>query len=109
MQGLLLILAIIGFIGAARLAGRAAFRVLFRGVEGFLAGEAGDTHARRGDITALRTAEAVRSTAKRARLASTALLAAWIGLLVIPTFTPWPRLIYAAYLPLWLVHRRKRA
>lgn len=109
MSGALLILAIIGFLGAARLAARAAFRFLFRGVESFLAGQVRETHARRGDITALQTADVTRRAVRRARRISLAALMGWVCLLAVPPFTPWAQAIYAAYVPLWLYPPRRRA
>ncbi len=107
MKLLLLILAIMGFGAALRLAGRGAFRLMRGGVDAFLAAEVSDAHARRGDITALQAAETARSLAQRTRLGAILVLAASAGLLIAPWLTPWPTLLYACYAPLWLLVRRR--
>jgi hypothetical protein len=109
MEFPLLIFAILGFLAAARLAGRAGFRLLTRGVEVFLVSEAGRTHAQRGDITALRDADVARRSARRKRLGALVVFAGCVGLLAVPPFTPWPTLVYASYAPLWLLPPRRIA
>jgi hypothetical protein len=109
MQFIVLILAVIGFLAVMRLAGRAGLGLMVRGVEVFLAKEVGQTHARRGDLTAWNAAEAARTSALRGRLGALALFTTCVGLLAVPPFTPWTAAVYAAYAPLWLLAPRKRA
>jgi len=106
MQFPLLVLAVLGFLAVARQAGRAALRLLTRGVEVYLATEVGQTHARRGDITAWKTAEVTRRSARRGRFGALAVFTLCVGMLAAPPFTPWTAALYAAYSPLWLLNRR---
>jgi hypothetical protein len=108
MDFLLLILAVVGFLAVLRLSLVAGLMVLGRGVEAFLAREVTEAHARRGDITSLQAAQVTRSKASRARVHAVARLALTVALLVAPVLSPWPRLIYAAYSPLWLLFHRRR-
>ncbi len=103
MRAVAAVFAILGFLAVVRLAALALFRIVGRGVEAFVAGQVGDTHARRGDVTGLRNADAARTVARRARRSAFALLATSVGLLLLPMLTPWPRWLYVAYVPLWLV------
>jgi hypothetical protein len=82
--------------------------VLSRGADAFLAREIAETRAQRGDITGLQEATVERSAARRRRIMSLGTLSMWAGLLLIPSLTPWPRLLYAAYSVLWLLPRRPR-
>lgn len=106
MEFLLVVMAVFGFLGAARLAGRALFRLLTRGAETFITSEVRQTHARRGDITALQASDAAYAVARRRRLEATALFAGSVALLAIPPFTPWTAVLYACYLPLWFARPR---
>lgn len=108
MDALLLVLAVIGFLAVLRLALFAAFRLLGRGVEAYLAGEVGKAHARRGDLTSLNAAEQARAAAVRARRSAMAGMLLAAALLIVPPFTPWPRLLYGACVPLWLLSPRRR-
>jgi len=105
MRFILLVFAFLGFVGALRLAGRALLRLLARGVEAFIASEASRTHARRGDITALQAADEMRAATRRNRVQALAIFAGSVALLAVPPFTPWTAVLYACYLPLWLVQR----
>jgi hypothetical protein len=109
MDTLLLLLAVIGFLAMARVAARAAFRLLHRGVEAFIAAEAGATHARRGDITALQESQDARRRARRARFLAAATFIVSMALLIGPLFSPWTRIVYALFSPLLLLPARKRA
>lgn len=107
MDFVLLVLAVFGFLGAARLAGHALLRLLSRGVETFLTREVSQTHARRGDLTALQASDAAHAVARRSRMLALGAFAASVALLIVPAFTPWPALMYACYLPLWFLRRRR--
>jgi len=106
MQLLVVVLAVFGFMGAARLMGRALLRLMSRGVEAYLASEASRTHARRGDITSLEASDAIQTVARRARFRAGAVFAGSVALLAIPVFTPWTAILYACYLPLWFARPR---
>ena len=107
MEFLLLILAVFGFFGAVRLAGRSLLRLVTRGAETFITSGVLQTHARRGDITALQASETAYADARRRRLGATATFAASVALLAIPPFTPWTTTLYACYVPLWLARPRR--
>ena len=109
MQFPLLVLAVLGFLAVARQAGRSAVRLLARGVEAFLASEVGQTHAQRGDITALQAAERTRGAARRARLGALVVFAGCVGLLAVPFFTPWTTAVFAAYSAFWLLPPRRES
>jgi hypothetical protein len=83
--------------------------VLTRGADALIAREVATTRAQRGDLTGLEEANFVRGEARRRRYVALGFLSFWAGLLVVPTLTPWPSLLYAAYSLLWLLpHRRER-
>lgn len=105
----LLVLAVLGFLGGARLAGRAAFGLLRRGVEVYLTTEVEASLARRGDLTALQESGLAQRTARRGRAAAALTFAGTVALLIVPAFTPWTRELYALYAPLWFLGRRPRA
>jgi hypothetical protein len=109
MDGVLFLLAIIGVLAVLRILASTGFRLLGRGVEVFLTGEVEATHARRGDITALREAEIAQTRARRGRLVAGAKFATAVTLLIAPLFTPWTRELYAVFSPLWFLSRRRRA
>lgn len=108
MDVLLVVLAVFGFLGALRLAGRSLLRLLTRGAETFITSEVRQTHARRGDITALQASDAAYAAARKKRLQATTLFTGSVALLAVPAFTPWPALLYACYLPLWFLRPRLR-
>ena len=66
MSTVLFVLAVFGVLGLLRQVGVAGFGLLRRGVEVYLTSGVEETHARRGDITALREAEGARQLAWRA-------------------------------------------
>jgi hypothetical protein len=107
MSTVLLILAAFGVLGLVRQAAVAGFGLLRRGVEVYLTSGVEETHARRGDITALREAEGARQLARRARRIAGLRLGLAVALLVIPPLTPWPRLLYAASAILWFLPPRR--
>src|SRR5690606_329088 len=102
MVAALLILAVLGFVAVLVLLVRAAFGVLRHGVDAFLAREAVEARARRGDLTGMAEAQDWNRGARRARLRCSVLAALWLAGLVAPAFTPWTREVYAAYAVLWL-------
>jgi hypothetical protein len=108
MEFMVIVLAVFGFMGALRLAGRTLLRLLTRGAETFITSEVRQTHVRRGDITALQASDAAYAQARRNRRRATALVAGSVALLAVPPFTPWTALLYACYLPLWFVRPRLR-
>jgi hypothetical protein len=108
MDAVLLLLAIAGFLAVLRAASRAALGLLVRGVEVVMTGEATDISARRGDLTGLSAADERHDRARRGRRRSLLAVAAWVALLVLPAFTPWPRLGYAACSVLWFLPVRRR-
>ncbi|MGH7474997.1 MAG: hypothetical protein ACRELD_01790 [Longimicrobiales bacterium] len=102
MNGAILILAVFGVLALLRHILRAVFVLARRGVDAFLAGEAADVRARRGDLTGLEDAERNAQRARRARVRASIGLAVWSALLVAPPFTEWTAEIYAACAMLWL-------
>jgi len=107
MSTVLFVLAVFGVLGLLRQVGVAGFGLLRRGVEVYLTSGVEETHARRGDITALREAEGARQLAWRARWVAGLRLGFAVALLVIPPLTPWPRLLYAASSILWFLPPRR--
>jgi hypothetical protein len=87
----------------------AVFAMLRGGVESFLAHDLAEIRARRGDLTGLEEAEALRVAARRHRLRAASVFGLWIGLLLVPLLTPWPQGLFAAYALLWLLPRRRTA
>jgi hypothetical protein len=108
MRTAVLLLAAAGFLAVALRAGLALLVVLRRGVEGVLARDVEEIHARRGDLTRLEDAVDARALVRRRRVVALSLFTMWAGLLVVPPLTPWPSFLYAAYSLLWLVPRRTR-
>lgn len=108
MDGILLLLAIAGFLAAVRGLARAGLGLLVRGVDVVMAEEATAISARRGDLTGLGVADAQRAQAARRRQRSLGAVLVWASMLVVPLLTPWTRLLYAAWSPLWLLPPRRR-
>jgi hypothetical protein len=102
------LLAIAGFAAAALRAGSALFAALRSGADSFLARELAATRGQRGDLTGVADASALRAVARRRRMLALGVFSVWAGLLLVPTLTPWPVLLYASYSLLWLVPRRGR-
>jgi hypothetical protein len=99
---LLILLAVAGGLSAAWHLVRAASRFVTGEAMGVVAAELEHTHARHGDLTALEERRRERRVARRrGRWAGLAALG-WLVLLVAPSFTPWPRMIFAGYSVLWL-------
>jgi len=105
MEAALIILAVLGFVAALVRFIRAAFGALRHGVDAYLAGEAVEARARRGDLTGMAEAQTWRRGAGRARVRAFAIAALWLAVLVAPAFTPWTRELYAACSLLWLFAR----
>ncbi len=102
MNTLLNLLAVAGGVGAAWHLVRAALRFLRGEATGVVAEELERTHARHGDLTALDERRRERDAARKAgRWAGLAALG-WLVLLTAPSFTPWPRALYAGYSVVWI-------
>lgn len=97
MDTVLSLLAVAGIATAAWHLLRAAFRFLHRAATRIWADAMAQTHARRGDLTALRESEQERGDARRSATRSGLVALGWLALLVAPTLTPWAAVIYAAY------------
>jgi hypothetical protein len=106
MDAAFTLLAVAGIAAIVIRAFAAGARALRGGVEAFLARDAADVRAQRGDLTGLADASVARDAARRRRLYALGAMSFWIGLLVVPPLTPWPRFLYAVYSLLWLVPRR---
>jgi hypothetical protein len=87
---------------------RALFAALRGGVDAFLARDIAETRAQRGDLTGLDDARSVALAARRRRRRALGGASVWGGLLVFPTLTPWPAMLYATYSLLWVLPRRIR-
>jgi hypothetical protein len=107
MTTLVTLLAAVGAMAVVLRIVRALFAVLHGGVDAFLARDAADVRARRGDLTGLADAATARAQARRRKLNATGILFIWSGLLLVPLLTPWPALLYASYSLLWLLPRRR--
>jgi hypothetical protein len=108
MRTILLLLGAAGVAAVALRAAGALMTVISGGVESFLARDVADVRARRGDLTGLADADAVRQRARRRRFVALGVFSMWVCLLIVPPLTPWPGFLYAAYSLLWLVPRRTR-
>ena len=107
METALQILAIAGFAAVALRAVIALLASLRRGVDVFLARDLADTRRQRGDITGVTDAAEARAAASRRRFLALSFFFLWAGLLIIPSLTPWPTILYASYCVLWLLPRRR--
>ncbi|HSJ23990.1 MAG TPA: hypothetical protein VK929_04880 [Longimicrobiales bacterium] len=104
-----LAITILAVAGAAAVVVRGVaslFRALRGGVDAFLARDLADVRAQRGDLTGVSDAASVRAEARRRRMVALGAAGFWIGLLIVPPLTPWPRFLYVVYSLLWLVPRR---
>lgn len=108
MDTILTILAMAGIGAAAWHVVRAAFRFLRQEATGLWADELARTHARRGDVTALEESQRKRQAMVRARRRVLAEGVGWLVLLLVPSFTPWGRVIYAGYAVLWTLPLLRR-
>jgi hypothetical protein len=109
MEAALVILAVLGFVAALVRLLRAALGALRHGVDEYVAREAAEARARRGDLTGMAEAQTWNRGARRARIRALALVALWLALLIAPAFTPWARELYAACSLLWLFPRVRPA
>lgn len=109
MEAGFVVLAVLGFIAVLVRLVRAAFGALRHGVDAYLAHEAVEVRARRGDLTGMAEAQNWKRGARRARIRSFVIAALWLAGLVAPAFTPWARELYAAYSLLWLFSRPRPA
>jgi len=104
----IMLLAIAGAIAVVLRLVRALFIALRGGVDAFLASDVADARAQRGDLTGIEDAREAGRSARRRRMLALGAASVWLGLLVFPTLTPWPQLLYACYALLWLVPRQPR-
>jgi hypothetical protein len=107
MNTAITLLGAAGIIAVVLRLARALFGALRGGVDAFIARDVALTRAQRGDITGLDDAQAAAGLARRQRLLALGAASMWAGLLIVPTLTPWPRLLYAGYSLLWLLPRRR--
>ncbi len=103
MRAVVEVLAILGFVAVLWRLGRAGARALGRTAERVAAGHAVGTRAQRGDLTGMAEADAWHRRAGRQRWWALLACAGWLALLIVPAYTPWTRLVYAACAVLWLV------
>jgi hypothetical protein len=101
------LLAVIGVLAVLVRAGRALLSLLRGGVDMFLARDLHEVLAQRGDLTGMQEAVTMRRTGRQRRTAAAARLSFWVGLLIVPNFTPWPAQLCAAYTVFWLFPRSK--
>lgn len=103
-------LVILGVVGFAAVAWRtlwALVRLLQRGADSLIAGGTVETRAHRGDITGMQEAASVRAQTARIRTRAAAFVLLWLVLLIAPTLTAAPELLYALYSPLWLLRNTR--
>jgi hypothetical protein len=108
MQTAIVLLAVAGVIAVALRLFRSLFMSLRGGVDAFIARDMADVRARRGDLTGVDDARASAALARRRRMIAFGTASVWLGLLIVPTLTPWPTLLYAGYSVLWLIPRGAR-
>jgi hypothetical protein len=108
MSTAIMLLAAAGVIAVVLRLLRALFASLRGGVDAFLASDVAETRAQRGDLTGLDDARVAAVIARRRRFVALGTASMWVGLLIVPTLTPWPSLLYATYSLLWLLPRRTR-
>lgn len=109
MNTAITLLGVAGVLAVVLRLARALFLALRGGVDAFIARDLADNRAQRGDVTGLGDAHMAVQQARRRRLAALGASSIWVGLLIVPTLTPWPRLLYAAYSLLWLLPRHGTA
>ena len=102
MQAALDVLAIVGAAAVLWRFGRALVRALGRLAELVAAGQAVDVRRQRGDLTGMAEASAWREAAGRRRIRALASCGLWAALLVVPLYTSWAQVLFAAYSALWL-------
>lgn len=103
MQPLVLLLALLGFGALARRLLRSMFVLLRRGAEAFLAREAAELRARRGDLTGLDEARGSLRAARRSRALAGLGAALWLALIGVPPLLGYAAEVYALCALLWLV------
>ena len=107
MEPVLYILAFAGVSALLLRIGRALFVLLHRSGQAWLASETASRREEHGDLTGLREAAERERVARSARRIAMIELVLWVGLLLVPPFTPWTREIYAACAALWLFVRAR--
>ncbi len=108
MRSLILLLGALGLAALLWLFARALYRLLRAGAERFVAGDAEETRAKRGDLTGMAEARQWRSRARRRQWGAVVRVLGWGVLLIGPSFTHRAAVIYAACAPLWLLHAWRR-
>jgi hypothetical protein len=106
MDVVLTILAAAGIAAVILRSGASLLRTLHGGADAFFARDLADARAQRGDLSGMEDAAVARSKARRRRMFALGAFGFWLGLLMVPPLTPWPRFLYAVYSLLWLVPRR---
>jgi hypothetical protein len=105
------LLNLLAFFGVLAILGgciRSALRLLRGGVESYVAGAVANARAGRGDLSGLNAAREWSAASRAAKRWFAAHALGWLGLLIVPLFTPWTAEIYAASALLWLRPRRRR-
>ena len=106
MEPLLFILAFAGVSALLVRIARAAFVLLHRSGQAWLASEAASRRQQHGDLTGLSEYAEQERAARAAKRAAAVGFGLWLALLLVPPLTPWTREIYAACSLLWLVRMR---
>lgn len=102
MEPLLLILAAIGVSAVLWRLARAVIRLIQRSGEAWIAAGAASSRQRRGDLTGLDEAADLERRARTGRRNAALRVAFWLAVLLLPPFTPWTVVVYAACALLWL-------
>jgi hypothetical protein len=108
MMLLLKAAAVLGVVIILLRAGGALFSLLRGGLDIFLARDLHEVRSQRGDLTGMQEAAALSKAGRTRRALAAARLCAWLVLLIIPGFTPWPTAMRAAYCIFWLFPRPVR-
>lgn len=110
IEAALTVLAAIGVMAVAWRSVCAFARLVRRELDRFLAREAADARASRGDLTGMADAESRAAEARRARRRVLFELGFWLALLLVPLWTPWTTPLYAGCSVLWfLIRARERS
>lgn len=107
MTFLLAVIALPGIAAVLLRWSRAAFVTARHIIERFVAGQIADTRAKRGDISGMSEAEAIRQQSRAAAQRALWHLLFWSALLVFPLFLPIAWIVYVLYGLLWFVPARR--
>ncbi len=102
MRDVLTVLAVLAFLAVLLRLARSLLRAIGRSAERVVAGQALDARAQRGDLTGMAEAGEWRRAAGQKRIRAFTTVALWAALLVVPPYTSWTRIVYAAYSLLWV-------